>query len=174
MRNRDPVGLSTREAEIVQLLAEGYSNRQIARHLSLAESTVKRHLSRILGKLGVRTRSQAVSVVAKGELGGGGWAELTARQIEVVRLLAEGYSNQQIAESLAISPRTVKAHLEHIRQRLGVRGRIAVVAAVRRGEAETTTWSTGSTARLPEPPTRRKAPRPKSGGSGQEGTPMPR
>jgi DNA-binding CsgD family transcriptional regulator len=138
MRKRNPVGLSTREAEIVQMLAEGYSNRQIARHLSIAESTVKAYLSSILGKLGVRSRSQAVSVVVKGDLGGGRWAELTARQTEVVRLVADGYSNQRIAESLAISPSTVKTHLENIRQRLGVQNRSAAVAAVRRAEVATT------------------------------------
>jgi DNA-binding NarL/FixJ family response regulator len=71
MGNRNPADLSTREVEIAQLLAEGYSNRQIARHLSIAESTVKAHLTSILGKLGVRSRSQAASVVATGS---GGWA----------------------------------------------------------------------------------------------------
>jgi FixJ family two-component response regulator len=45
MTKRDSVGLSTRESEIVRLLSEGYSNRQIARRLSIAESTVKSHLS---------------------------------------------------------------------------------------------------------------------------------
>lgn len=132
------VGLSTRESEIVRLLSEGYSNRQIARRLSIAESTVKSHVSNILGKLGVRSRSQAVSVVLRGDLGGGRWAELTARQTEVIRLVADGYTNQRIAESLGISPKTVKAHLEKVHQRLGVHSRFAAVAAVRRTDVPTT------------------------------------
>jgi DNA-binding CsgD family transcriptional regulator len=132
MEKRDSVGLSTRETEIVQLISEGCSNRQIARRLSIAESTVKSHLSSALGKLGVGSRSEAVSVLVKGGPGGGRWAELTARQTEVLRLVAAGYSNQRIAESLGISPRTVKAHLESVHQRLGVHSRVAAVAAVRR------------------------------------------
>jgi DNA-binding CsgD family transcriptional regulator len=138
MAKRDSVGLSTRESEIVQLIAEGCSNRQIAHRLSIAESTVKSHLSSALGKLGVRSRSEAVSVVVKGSLGGGRWAELTPRQTEVLRLVAAGYSNQRIAESLGISPRTVKAHLESVRRRLGVHSRFAAVAAVRRHDVPTT------------------------------------
>jgi DNA-binding CsgD family transcriptional regulator len=138
MAKRDSVGLSTRESEIVQLISEGCSNRQIARRLSIAESTVKSHLSSALGKLGVRSRSEAVSVVVKGGLGGGRWTELTARQTEVLRLVAAGYSNQRIAESLGISPRTVKAHLENVRLRLGVHSRFAAVAAVTRTEVPTT------------------------------------
>jgi DNA-binding CsgD family transcriptional regulator len=63
---------------------------------------------------------------------------LTARQTEVVRLVADGYSNQRIAESLGISPRTVKAHLENVHQRLGVHSRFAAVAAVRKTEVRTT------------------------------------
>ena len=132
------LGLSTREFEIVGLLSEGYSNRQIARRLSIAESTVKSHVSSILSKLSVRSRSQAVSVVLKGDLGGGRWAELTARQAEVIRLVSDGYTDQRIADSLGISPRTVKTHLENAHQRLGVHSRFAAVAAVRRTDVPTT------------------------------------
>jgi DNA-binding NarL/FixJ family response regulator len=138
MAKRESVGLSTRETEIVQLISEGCSNRQIARRLSIAESTVKSHLSSALGKLGVRSRGEAVSVVFKGGLSGGRWTELTARQTEVLRLVAAGYSNQRIAESLGISPRTVKAHLENVLLRLGVHSRFAAVAAVRRTDVPTT------------------------------------
>jgi DNA-binding NarL/FixJ family response regulator len=56
-----PVGqLSRRELEILRLLAGGYSNREIASALGIAEGTVKNHTSSILTKLDVRDRTRAV------------------------------------------------------------------------------------------------------------------
>jgi DNA-binding NarL/FixJ family response regulator len=51
--------LSEREHEILILIANGASNREIAKRLFLAEGTVKNHITNILGKLGVRDRTQA-------------------------------------------------------------------------------------------------------------------
>lgn len=51
--------LSEREQEILALIANGASNREIAKRLFLAEGTVKNHITNILGKLGVRDRTQA-------------------------------------------------------------------------------------------------------------------
>lgn len=51
--------LTEREREILTLVAGGASNRQIAENLYLTEGTVKNHMSNILGKLGVRDRTQA-------------------------------------------------------------------------------------------------------------------
>lgn len=52
--------LSAREGEILELLCEGLSNKQIARRLFVAESTVKTHLSSIMDKCGFRDRLQVV------------------------------------------------------------------------------------------------------------------
>ncbi|MEX0992308.1 MAG: response regulator transcription factor [Actinomycetota bacterium] len=58
---------------------------------------------------------------------------LTAREIEVLQLLAFGHTNKDIAEKLFISPDTVKTHLEHIFEKLGASDRTAAVAeALRR------------------------------------------
>lgn len=55
-----PQPLSSRELEILRLLAAGYANREVASALHLAEGTVKNHVSSLLGKLGVRDRTRAV------------------------------------------------------------------------------------------------------------------
>jgi len=51
--------LSEREVDVLRLLARGRANKQIGRDLGIAEKTVKTHVSSILGKLGVQSRTQA-------------------------------------------------------------------------------------------------------------------
>jgi len=55
-----PDPLTERETEILRLMASGYSNKEIANSLNVAEGTVKNHVSNILSKLGVRDRTRAV------------------------------------------------------------------------------------------------------------------
>lgn len=60
--------------------------------------------------------------------------KLSARELEVLRLIAEGCTNQEIAEKLILSPTTVKTHVQNILQKLGVSDRTqAAVYAVRCG-----------------------------------------
>jgi NarL family two-component system response regulator LiaR len=54
-----PDTLSEREVEVLRLLTRGGANKQIARDLGISETTVKTHVSSILGKLGVQSRTQA-------------------------------------------------------------------------------------------------------------------
>ena len=55
----NPVELTERETEVLRLMARGQSNKQIARSLHISEKTVKTHVSNILSKLGVQSRTQA-------------------------------------------------------------------------------------------------------------------
>jgi len=52
-------------------------------------------------------------------------AGLTAREVEVLGLLARGYSNKQIAERLVVTPKTVSSHVEHVYRKLAVSSRAA-------------------------------------------------
>ena len=59
---------------------------------------------------------------------------LTKRELDVLRLVAEGHTDREVAEVLVISPRTVNRHLSNIFVKLDVSGRAAAVAyAIRQG-----------------------------------------
>jgi len=58
----DELGLTPREMEVLQLIAEGLSTRQMAERLFVSENTVKTHVTRVLDKLGADRRTQAVQL----------------------------------------------------------------------------------------------------------------
>ena len=61
-RKREDLHITRRELEILELIAQGLSNREIAEKLFVSESTVKTHSSRVFDKLGARRRTQAVQL----------------------------------------------------------------------------------------------------------------
>ena len=75
----NPEALSDRETEVLRLLARGKANKQIASELYVEEQTVKAHVSSILRKLGVQSRTQAAlhavrtGLVSVEELGDESW-----------------------------------------------------------------------------------------------------
>lgn len=88
-RQIEPPALSAREKQILALVVMGYMNSQIARQLFLAESTVKSHLSSAFGKLGVRSRNEAVSLILDPERGlGMGILGLGGEPVEPMRASA--------------------------------------------------------------------------------------
>jgi NarL family two-component system response regulator LiaR len=56
------LGLTARELEILELIAEGLSNKEIAERVHVSENTVKTHSGRVFAKLGARRRTQAVQL----------------------------------------------------------------------------------------------------------------
>jgi DNA-binding NarL/FixJ family response regulator len=66
LRNPDEV-LTPREAELLSLLTEGLSNRDLGKRLFISEATVKTHLAHIYAKLGVETRAAAIATAIRRE-----------------------------------------------------------------------------------------------------------
>jgi DNA-binding NarL/FixJ family response regulator len=89
-RQIEPPSLSTREKQILGLVVMGYMNSQIAQQLFLAESTVKSHLSSAFGKLGVRSRNEAVNLILDPERGlGMGILALGGEPLEATTVAAQ-------------------------------------------------------------------------------------
>jgi len=69
---------------------------------------------------------------------------LTPRELEVVSALAKGYTNQEIAERIGLSQRTVKHHIFLVLDKLGVASRIELIQLLLRGYNGSKTRRTGS------------------------------
>ena len=89
-------------------------------------------LRRVLGDLGRRARLTAGSGVGSGMVrqgaGRGPLDTLTSREVEVLRLLAAGHSNREIAAELFIAPKTASVHVSNILGKLGASSRTEAAA----------------------------------------------
>jgi DNA-binding NarL/FixJ family response regulator len=84
--------------------------------------------------LGPDIQRRVVGILAKREKGETTQAQLSDRELEVLRLAAGGLANKEIAADLGLSPRTVQSHIRHILNKLAVASRVeAVVLAIRSG-----------------------------------------
>jgi non-specific serine/threonine protein kinase len=142
MDGKQAVGepLTARELEVLRLIALGLSNRDIAEELVIGGGTTKTHTLNIYRKLDVRSRTQAVARAREWGLlqeetsGQPGAAtavmfakqhdSFTARELEILRLVALGLSNRDIAEELVVAPETVRWYTKQIYSKLGVHGRV--------------------------------------------------
>ncbi len=64
-----PDGLTAREAEVLSLIAAGFTNREIAERLVVSEATVKTHVNHVFAKIGARDRPAAINYAARHGLG---------------------------------------------------------------------------------------------------------
>jgi len=128
------VGLTPRETQVLRLVAAAASNKRIARELALSVHTVKRHVARVMTKLGVTSRAEAAALYRGMDPAAQrtGLAEpldeFTARELDVIVRVVRGHSNTAIAAELSVTVNTVKRHTANILDKLGVHSRIAAAA----------------------------------------------
>jgi DNA-binding NarL/FixJ family response regulator len=121
-------GYLTKDATSETLLA---AVRDVAAGRTVLDATVQQRLVQLL--LEQPTPASAPPAVASDERPEG----LTRREVDVVRLVAQGLTNSQIARSMVVSEATVKTHLNHVLSKLDVDGRSGLVAwAWRNGLAQ--------------------------------------
>lgn len=120
----DVVGMLTpREQEILQLIMDGLTNRQIAERLFVTLATIKWYIRQLLSAFEDYS-SVKVAPPAIGSL----IEPLSDRELEVLQLVAEGLSNREIGKRLFLALDTVKGHNRRIYAKLGVQRRTEAVA----------------------------------------------
>ena len=141
-----PEPLTRREHQILTLVREGRSSKEIARELAISRSTVRCHVQRVLTKLGVASRLQAAALNPNPpsppapdsqhhhhpSSSGGPISALTPRETDVLRCIAAGIGRAEIAKHLFMSPHTARTHVQRILAKLDVHSALAALAFARR------------------------------------------
>lgn len=104
-----------------------YRSRDLGERERLILRLLQPHLAAMYRRAEVRRRL----TTAPAEFGADALAPLTPRECEVMRCVADGLSNEEIAKVLVVERSTVRKHLEHIYDKLGVRSRTAALAKLR-------------------------------------------
>nr|MDT0662554.1 LuxR C-terminal-related transcriptional regulator [Micromonospora sp. DSM 115978] len=112
--------VNVRRNEAVQLVEQA-----LAIYVSCNAARDAARAQKILRELGVRRRQRQPSAASSQ-----GWGSLTASELRVVRLVAEGLTNRQVAAQLFVSPHTVDSHLRHSFSKLGVTSRVELTRQV--------------------------------------------
>jgi DNA-binding CsgD family transcriptional regulator len=97
----------------------------LALYTELGATWDARRVRSRLRELGVRRRL----VTAEPETSG--WAAITAAELAVARLVADGLTNREVAERLFVSPHTVNSHLRHVFSKLGITSRVELARVAR-------------------------------------------
>ena len=129
-----PDGLTQREAEVLRLVASGKTDREIGEDLVISVKTVGNHVSNILNKTNVANRTEAAAYAIRRGLVPAYPDGLTQREVEVLRLVATGKTDREIAEELFISVATASTHVRNLLNKTGVANRTEAASyATRRG-----------------------------------------
>jgi DNA-binding CsgD family transcriptional regulator len=99
--------------------------RALALYTELGATWDARRVRSRLRELGVRRR------LTVGEPETNGWAAMTAAELAVARLVADGLTNREVAEHLFVSPHTVSSHLRHVFSKLGITSRVELARVAR-------------------------------------------
>ncbi len=99
--------------------------RALALYAELGATWDARRVRSRLRELGVRRR------LITAEPDTNGWAALTAAELAVARLAAEGLTNREVADRLFVSPHTVNSHLRHVFAKLGINSRVELARLAR-------------------------------------------
>ena len=99
--------------------------RALALYTELGAAWDARRVRSRLRELGVRRRL----VAAEPETNG--WGAMTAAELAVARLVAEGLTNKEVADQLFVSPHTVNSHLRHVFSKLGITSRVELARVAR-------------------------------------------
>jgi DNA-binding NarL/FixJ family response regulator len=116
-------------AEAVGALGDGDRDRAAALLEAVLESSSHPTLTRHAAAIAARARLAATASPQRDAADA--W-HLTERELEVLRLAAEGLTNRELAERLFISPKTASVHMSNLMRKLGVSDRRAAVAVARR------------------------------------------
>ena len=90
--------------------------RAVARGMTFVDASLDLHLTQ-----------HQLRTNATGAVGGPGGAPLTSRELEVMRRVAEGFTNAQVAEELGLGVKSVETYRSRIMAKLGLAGRVALV-----------------------------------------------
>jgi DNA-binding CsgD family transcriptional regulator len=99
--------------------------RSLALYTELGATWDARRVRSRLRELGVRRRLVAA------EADTNGWGAMTAAELAVARLVAEGLTNKEVADQLFVSPHTVNSHLRHVFSKLGINSRVELARVAR-------------------------------------------
>jgi LuxR family maltose regulon positive regulatory protein len=128
------VELAQLEGYITVFLEEGPAVAGILASLlgdNLLTGAAADHAQKLLSAFPASVQTALLSTSPAAEPGAALIEPLSARELEILRLISEGYTNQQIARELVITLHTVKKHSSNIYSKLGVRNRTQAVAKAR-------------------------------------------
>lgn len=132
-KDHKEVRLTPRQIDVISLLCQGYSYQEMAEELDLSIKTVDRHLTDAKFRLRAGNLAELINVVVRLRIIHlepltDSFPALTSRETEIVKLLCAGHTFDEVAEILAVSPKTVHAHNNNILTKLRLKSRQELVS----------------------------------------------